>query len=79
MPVAVLKVPVSRFPMSFALTDQLAMNPNAPISQLSEVAIEARISKAGMAKAESGDLLSTAQTVALGSNQVKIVVNQVQK
>jgi cytochrome c-type biogenesis protein CcmH len=79
MPVAVLKVPVTDSPMSFALTDKLAMNPNALISQLSEVAIEARISKTGMAKAESGDLLSAVQTVALGSNQVKIVINQVQK
>jgi cytochrome c-type biogenesis protein CcmH len=79
MPVAVFKVPVTDFPMSFALTDQLAMNPNAPISRLSEVAIEARISKTGMAKAEPGDLLSAVQTVSLGSNQVKLVVNQVQK
>ena len=79
MPVAVFKVPVTDFPMSFALTDQLAMNPNAPISQLSEVAIEARISKTGMAKAEPGDLLSAVQTVSLGSNQVKLVVDQIQK
>jgi cytochrome c-type biogenesis protein CcmH len=79
MPVAVLKVPVKELPMSFALTDQLAMNPNAPISQLTEVAIEARISKTGMAKAEPGDLLSAVQTVALGSNQVRLVINQIQK
>ena len=79
MPVAVFKVPATDFPMSFTLTDQLAMNPNAPISQLSEVAIEARISKTGMAKAEPGDLLSAVQTVSLGSNQVKLVVNQIQK
>lgn len=79
MPVAVLKVPVAEFPMSFALTDKLAMNPNAPISQLSEVSLEARISKTGMAKVESGDLLSVVQTVSLGSNQAKIVINQIQK
>jgi cytochrome c-type biogenesis protein CcmH len=77
MPVAVLKVPVSQFPFSFVLDDSLAMNPNKRISQLSEVNIEVRISKTGMAKAESGDLMSAVQTVKLGSAKVRILVNQV--
>ena len=79
MPVAVLKVPVTNFPMSFVLTDALAMNPNNPISKLSEVAIEVRISKTGMAKAEAGDLLSAVQTVKVGSSQVKLLVDQVRQ
>jgi len=70
MPVAVLKVAVGDFPMNFVLTDALAMNPNMPISKLSEVAIEVRISKTGMAKPEAGDLMSSVQTVKVGSNQV---------
>jgi cytochrome c-type biogenesis protein CcmH len=77
MPVAVLKVPATEFPMNFALTDALAMNPSAPISKLSEVAIEVRISKTGMAKAEAGDLISAVQTVKVGSNQVKLLIDQV--
>ncbi|WP_353431882.1 c-type cytochrome biogenesis protein CcmI [Polynucleobacter sp. MWH-UH23A] len=77
MPVAVLKMPVSQFPFSFVLDDSLAMNPNKRISELSEVNIEARISKTGMAKAESGDLISAVQTVKLGSAKVRILVNQV--
>jgi len=79
MPVAVLKVPATEFPMSFALTDALAMNPSAPISKLSEVSIEVRISKTGMARAEAGDLISAVQTVKVGSNQVKLLVDQVRQ
>ena len=77
MPVAVLKVPANQFPLSFVLDDSLAMSPNKRISQLSEVAIEVRISKTGMAKAEPGDLISAVQTVKLGSSKVNILVNQV--
>ena len=79
MPVAVLKVAVGDFPMNFVLTDALAMNPNMPISKLSEVAIEVRISKTGMAKPEAGDLMSSVQTVKVGSNQVKLLINQVRQ
>jgi cytochrome c-type biogenesis protein CcmH len=79
MPVAVLKAPATEFPMSFALTDALAMNPSAPISKLSEVSIEVRISKTGMARAEAGDLISAVQTVKVGSNQVKLLVDQVRQ
>ena len=79
MPVAVLRVPATEFPMIFALTDALAMNPSAPISKLSDVSIEVRISKTGMAKAEAGDLISSVQTVKVGSNQVKLLVDQVRQ
>ena len=79
MPVAVLKVPVSEFPMSFSLTDALAMNPSAPLSQLSEASIEVRISKTGMAKPEAGDLISTPQTVKVGANNIRLVIDQVRQ
>jgi len=79
MPVAVLRTPVSAFPMRFALDDSLAMNPAALISQQSEVTIEVRISKAGMAKVETGDLISNVQTVKVGSSNLRINVDQVQK
>ena len=77
MPAAVLKVPATKFPFSFVLDDSLAMNPNKRISQLPEVSVEVRISKTGMAKAESGDLMSAAQTVKIGASKVNILVNQV--
>jgi len=79
MPVAVLKMPVSAFPMRFALDDSLAMNPAALISQQSEVTIEVRISKTGMAKAEVGDLLSSQQAVKVGSSNIRLNIDQVQQ
>ena len=77
MPVAVLKVPVSDFPMSFTLNDSLAMNPSVPLSQLTEVSVEVRISKTGMAKPEAGDLISSAQTIKVGAKDVRLLVNLV--
>jgi len=79
MPVAVLRTSVSEFPMSFSLTDALAMNPSAPLSQLSEASIEVRISKTGMAKPEVGDLISAPQTVKVGANNVRLVIDQVRQ
>ncbi len=79
MPVAVLKTAASEFPMSFSLTDALAMNPSAPLSKLKEAAIEVRISKTGMAKPEAGDLISSVQTVKVGSSNVRLLVDQVRQ
>ena len=79
MPVAVFKAPVTQFPMNFVLNDALAMNPNAPLSKLSEVSIEVRISKSGMAKPETGDLISSAKTIKVGSENVRFLVDQVRQ
>ena len=79
MPVAVLKIPVAQFPMSFVLNDALAMNPNAPLSKLTEVSIEVRISKTGMAKPETGDLISVAKTIKVGAENVRLLVDQVRQ
>lgn len=77
MPVAVLRVPATTFPMNFALNDTLAMNPSAPLSKLSEASIEVRISKTGMAKPEAGDLISSPQTVKVGASTVRLLVDQI--
>ncbi len=79
MPVAVLKVGVSSFPMSFVLNDSLAMNPNALISQLPEVSVEVRISKTGMAMPEPGDFISAPQTVKVGTSNIRLIVDQVRQ
>jgi cytochrome c-type biogenesis protein CcmH len=79
MPVAVLKTSVSEFPMNFALTDALAMNPSAPLSQIAEASIEVRISKTGMAMPEPGDLISAPQTVKVGASNVRLVIDQVRQ
>ena len=79
MPVAVLRAPATDFPMNFALNDALAMNPAAPLSQLSEASIEVRISKTGMAKPEAGDLISNAQTIKVGAKDARLLVDQVRQ
>jgi cytochrome c-type biogenesis protein CcmH len=79
MPVAVLRTPVAQFPMRFVLNDALAMNPSAPISKLKEVSVEVRISKTGMAKPEPGDLISTAKTIQVGTENVRLLVDQVRQ
>jgi cytochrome c-type biogenesis protein CcmH len=79
MPVAVLKTSAAEFPMNFALTDALAMNPSAPLSQITEASIEVRISKTGMAKPELGDLISAPQTVKVGTSNVRLVIDQVRQ
>ena len=77
MPVAVMRAKVSDLPLKFVLDDSLAMSPNARISALKEVSVEARISKTGLAKPESGDLISSAQIVRVGAGNVKIAVDQI--
>jgi cytochrome c-type biogenesis protein CcmH len=77
MPVAVVRANVSELPLKFSLDDSLAMSPQARISMSSQVEVEARISKSGMAQPESGDLISTVQTVKLGASGIKLQVNKV--
>lgn len=77
MPVAVLKTPVTAFPISFVLNDALAMSPNALISQLPEVSVEVRISKTGMAMPESGDLISAPQTIKVGASNARLIIGQI--
>ena len=77
MPVAVLRVHASDLPLKFTLDDSLSMSPQARISAATEVDIEARISKSGMAKPEPGDLISSVQTVKVGAKDVALRVAQV--
>jgi cytochrome c-type biogenesis protein CcmH len=77
MPVTVLKTTVTAFPMSFVLNDALAMSPNALISQMPEVSVEVRISKTGMAMPEPGDLISTPQTIKVGTTNARLVIEQI--
>ncbi len=77
MPVAVLRTSAAALPLQFTLDDSLSMSPQARISAATEVEVEARISKSGMALAESGDLISAVQTVKVGAEGIKLQVNKV--
>lgn len=77
MPVAVLKTPVTAFPINFVLNDALAMSPNALISQMPEVSVEVRISKTGMAMPEAGDLISLSQTIKVGTTNARLIIERI--
>ena len=70
MPVAVVRARVSDLPLTFTLDDSLSMSPQAKISLASQVDVEARISKSGMAQPEPGDLMSAVQTVKVGASGI---------
>ena len=77
MPVAIMRSRAADLPLRFVLNDALAMTPNMLISQLSEATVEVRISKSGQAKPEPGDLYSNVQTVKVGTDKLKILVDQI--
>ncbi len=77
MPRAVLRARVAQIPLKFTLDDSLSMSPQARMSTVTEVTVEARVSKSGMALPESGDLMSGMQTVKTGAKNIRLIVNQV--
>lgn len=77
MPVAVIRASAAALPATFTLDDSRAMNPQARISGLDMVEVEARISRTGQAQAQPGDLYSAVQTVKVGAAGVKLQVDRV--
>jgi len=77
MPVAVVRAKAAELPFKFVLDDSVSMRPEAGISSLTEVSVEARISKSGLAMPEPGDLISTPQIVKVGASGVQLRVAQV--
>jgi len=77
MPVALMRARAADLPLRFVLNDDLAMTPDALISNLTEATVEVRVSKSGQAKAEPGDLYSNIQTVKVGTANLKVIVDQV--
>ncbi len=77
MPVAVVRVPAAELPYLFTLDDNLAMSPDRKLSQFPELLVEARISKTGQAVPQPGDLYGPAATVKLGTQNVRLKIDQV--
>lgn len=77
MPLAVMRVPATSFPLPFTLDDSLAMSPQARISSANEVEVQARISKSGQATMQQGDMQSPVQTVKVGAKGVSLRVDNV--
>ena len=62
-PLAVFRIPVAKWPVSFKLDDSMAMMPGRNLSSASSVIVEARVSKSGQATAASGDLQASGARV----------------
>lgn len=77
MPLAVLRKQVRDLPASFQLDDTMAMNPALKLSSVPRVIVTARVSRAGGATPQSGDLQGESQAVAPGSGAVSITIDRV--
>ena len=78
MPLAVLRLPVPRqWPFSFELTDAMAMAPGMNLSSFPQIAIEARISKAGNAMPQPGDLAGQSVPVTPRALDVAVTISRV--
>ncbi len=77
MPLAILRKQVRDLPLEFVLDDSSAMSPATRLSGSSSVVVSARISRAGEAKSQPGDLQGTSAAVAPGTAGLKIVIREV--
>lgn len=77
MPVAIARLQVKDFPVSFTLDDSSAMSPSMKLSSLPEVVVGARISKSGNATPQSGDLEGFTAPVKVGSRGIELVIDKV--
>lgn len=74
MPLALIQRRVRDLPLRFELDDSLAMNPAARLSSAKQVVVTARVSRSGQAQPQPGDLEGATQAVALGRNDLDIVI-----
>jgi cytochrome c-type biogenesis protein CcmH len=79
MPVAVVRASAADLPFMFTLDDSLAMSPDRKLSQFTELQVEARVSKSGQAVPQPGDLYGPAVTVKLGTQNVRLKIDQVRQ
>ncbi len=77
MPLAIIRGGAGELPKSFELDDSMGMAPNVRLSDTASVVIEARVTKAGGAGAQPGDLVGTSAPVAPGAKGVAIVIDKV--
>ena len=63
---------------AFTLDDRMAMGPNLRISAFPRVVVSARVSRSGVAAAQSGDLVGSGEPAAPGTTGVRVLVDRVQ-
>ncbi len=77
MPLAIIRGGAGELPRAFELDDSMGMTPAARLSAAPAVIVEARVSKAGGAITQPGDLVGLSKAVAPGAKGVDIVIDKV--
>jgi len=77
MPLAVQRARVADLPLNFKLDDSMAVSPQFKLSSVSQVRIEARISRSGDATPAPGDLIAVGEVVKTGSSRVALQIDRV--
>lgn len=76
MPLAIVRKQVKDLPLTFALDDSMAMQPEMKMSNFERVVVVARVSKSGNAVPQPGDLMGMSKPLALGSKGIKVQIDQ---
>ena len=79
MPLAILTAKVKDLPMDFLLDDSLSMSPGMKLSSFERVFVTARISRAGSATLQPGDLQGSVGPVRVGTNNIRIDITEIAK
>lgn len=78
MPLAMLRRTVADLPFEFSLDDSLAMSPRATLSGSARVVVGARISRAGQAAAQPGDLAGDSGEIGNRTEGLQLSIDRVQ-
>jgi cytochrome c-type biogenesis protein CcmH len=76
-PLAVLRRQARELPIAFALDDSMAMAPGLALSKFPRVTVAARVSRAGSATPQPGDLQGTSAPVANDAASVAVLIDSV--
>jgi cytochrome c-type biogenesis protein CcmH len=79
MPLAILNAKVRDLPMDFVLDDSLSMSPSFKLSSVDRVFVTARISRAGSATPQPGDLQGKIGPVRVGTGKIRIEISEIVK
>ena len=77
MPLAAVRTRADGWPVTFTLDDSSAMVQGMQLSKFANVNLVARISRLGSANAQPGDIEGSIENVAVGSKDVRIVMDRV--
>ncbi len=76
MPLAIKRSNVGSLPMDFVLDDSTAMDASRKLSMQDKVIVKVRVSKSGEAMPRPGDLMGSVGPVAVGTQHLKITINE---